>query len=128
MCRQQAYHPCREGGQREVQGPDGAGGSRPSPSPGAGRHPNGLGVGSRTSHHQRLLPPQLGQPHDSLQASGALFFLFFFLMWTIFFKVFIEFVTILFLFYELVFGWEAYGILAPPPGIDTTPPALEGSL
>ena len=49
-------------------------------------------------------------------------------MWAIFFKVFIEFVTILFLFYELVFGWEAYGILAPPPGIDTTPPALEGSL
>ena len=37
---------------------------------------------------------------------------FFFLMWTIL-KVFIEFVTILFLFYVLVFGCKARGILAP---------------
>ena len=37
-------------------------------------------------------------------------------MWTIFLKVFIEFVTILLLFYDLVgvfFGCEACGILAP---------------
>ena len=41
-------------------------------------------------------------------------------MWTIF-KVFIEFVAILFQF----FGPEAYGILAPQPGIEPATPALE---
>ena len=47
-------------------------------------------------------------------------------MWTIFFKVFIEFVTTLLLFYVLFFGFEAWGILGPPPGTEPTPPALEG--
>ena len=41
-------------------------------------------------------------------------------MWTIF-KVFIEFVEILFQF----FSPEAYGILASQPGIKPVPPALE---
>ena len=46
-------------------------------------------------------------------------------MWTIF-KVFIEFVPILFLFYALFFfGHEACGILASLPGMESTPPALE---
>ena len=51
-------------------------------------------------------------------------FFFFFLMWTIL-KIFIEFVTILLLFYVLFF-W-ACGILGPQPGIKPTPrhPALE---
>ena len=51
---------------------------------------------------------------------------FFFLMWAIF-KVFIEFVTVLLLFYVFVF-WprQAYEILAPHPGIKPAPPALEG--
>lgn len=31
----------------------------------------GLGGGSLTSHHQRLLSPRLGQPCDSLQTSGC---------------------------------------------------------
>ena len=44
--------------------------------------------------------------------SQAVFHLFFFLMWTIF-KVFIEFVTVLLLFYVLVFGLEVFGILTP---------------
>ena len=35
-----------------------------------------------------------------------------FLMWTIF-KLFLEFVTTLLLFYVLFFGLEAHGILAP---------------
>ena len=48
-------------------------------------------------------------------------------MWTIF-KVFIEFVTILLLFYVLFFGHEACGILAPQPGIKPTAPALEGDV
>ena len=49
-------------------------------------------------------------------------------MWTIF-KVFIEFVTILFLFYVFgFFGREACGILAPQPGIEPTPHALEGAV
>ena len=49
-------------------------------------------------------------------------------MWTIF-KVFIEFVPILFLFYALFFfGHEACGILASQPCIEPTPPALEGEV
>ena len=38
-----------------------------------------------------------------------------------FFKFFIEFVTILFLFYVLVFQPKAYGILAPQTGIEPAP-------
>ena len=52
---------------------------------------------------------------------------FFFLMWTIF-KVFIEFVTILLLFYVVVFWLPGMWILAPWPGIESTPPILEGPL
>ena len=46
-------------------------------------------------------------------------------MWAIL-KVFIEFVTVLLLFYVLVFGPEACGILAPWPGIKPAPPVLKG--
>lgn len=49
-------------------------------------------------------------------------------MWTIF-KVFIEFFTVLLMFY--VFGFfdhEAGGILAPQPGIKPSPSALEGNI
>ena len=42
------------------------------------------------------------------------------------FKAFIEFVTILLLFYVLFFGPEAGGILVPQPGIQPEPFALEG--
>ena len=39
----------------------------------------------------------------------------------------VEFVTVLLLFYSLIFfGCKAYGILAPQPGIEPLPPALEG--
>ena len=57
------------------------------------------------------------------------FFLSFFfcLMWTIF-KVFIEFVTICFCFMFWYFGQEACEILAPWPGIEPTPPALENEV
>jgi hypothetical protein len=48
-------------------------------------------------------------------------------MWTIF-KVFIEFVTILLLFYILVFWKEACGILAPRSGILPALSALEGKV
>ena len=48
-------------------------------------------------------------------------------MWTIF-KVFIKFVTILLLFYALLFGHEAGGILPPQPGLEPAPPALEGEV
>ena len=48
-------------------------------------------------------------------------------MWNIF-NVFIEYVTILLLFYVLVFGRKANGILAPRPGIEPAPPALEGEV
>ena len=46
-------------------------------------------------------------------------------MWVIF-KVFIEFVTILVLFYILFFGHKGCGILTPGPGIKPSSPALEG--
>ena len=49
-------------------------------------------------------------------------------MWTIF-KVFIA--TILLLFYGVFFGFfgrQACGILAPWPGIEPAPPALEGKV
>ena len=49
-------------------------------------------------------------------------------MWTIF-KVLIESVTILLLFYVFrVFAHKACGILAPRPEIEPTPPALEGEV
>ena len=53
----------------------------------------------------------------------------FFLMWTLF-KVFIDSVTILLLFYVLgfFFGLRACGILAPWPGIKSEPPAPEGEV
>ena len=52
-----------------------------------------------------------------------LFFKIFFFTWAIF-KVFIDFVTTLLLFYVLVFffGPEACGILASQPGIEHTHP------
>ena len=48
-------------------------------------------------------------------------------MWTIF-KISIEFVTILLLFYFGVFGRKARGICAPGPGTKPLPPALEGKV
>ena len=55
-----------------------------------------------------------------------LFFLRFLWMWTIFFKVFFEFVTIFLLCYVLVF-W-LLGISASWLGIQPAPPALEGKV
>ena len=53
---------------------------------------------------------------------------FFFWTW-ITFQVFIEFVSILLLFYVLFFGLEACRILFTlPPGIGPGPPALEGEV
>ena len=49
-------------------------------------------------------------------------------MWTIF-KVFIVFVTMPLLFYDLSsFAHKACGISAPQPGIKPTAPALEGEV
>ena len=48
-------------------------------------------------------------------------------MWTVF-KVFIEFVTTLLLFYVLVFGLKACGILDPGAAIKPIPLALEGEV
>jgi len=55
--------------------------------------------------------------------------IFFFWMVTIL-KVFIEFVTVLLLFFfnVLVFCPDACGILAPQSGVETTPPTLEGEV
>ena len=52
----------------------------------------------------------------------------FFLMWTTF-KIFIEFVTTLHLFYVFwLFGPKACEILPPQAGIEFIPPALEGEV
>ena len=61
----------------------------------------------------------------------GLFFFFLikknFYTWTVF-KLFIEFVTILLLFYVWCFGPDACGVLAPWPGIEPSPPALQGKV
>ena len=44
-----------------------------------------------------------------------------------FWKVFIEFVTILLLFVFWFFGHESWEILAPWPGTEPAPPAFEGN-
>ena len=57
-----------------------------------------------------------------------IFYLFkiFFYVWTIF-KVFLEFVTTLFLFYVLVFSTSRHvGSQLPEPWIEPAPPSLEG--
>ena len=54
-------------------------------------------------------------------------FFFFFGMWTIF-KVFVDFVTVLFLFYVLVFPPQACAILAPQLGVKPAASALEGEV
>ena len=48
-------------------------------------------------------------------------------MWAVF-KVFVEFTTILFLGCFFFFGHQAQGILAPKPGIESTPHALKGEV
>ena len=48
-------------------------------------------------------------------------------MWTIF-KGYIEFVTILLLFYVLDFWCKACGVIAPWPGIELPFPSLEGKV
>ena len=64
-----------------------------------------------------------GRIEDSI--SRMFFFLRFFFMWAIF-KVFIEFVTIMFLFCVLFFfGHEACGILVPQLGIQPISPFIE---
>ena len=43
--------------------------------------------------------------------------------------IFVEFVTVLLLFYVLVFfAWEACGILTPQPGFKPATPTLEGKV
>ena len=42
-------------------------------------------------------------------------------------KVFIEFATVLLLFYVLALGRQACGLLASRPGTEPTPPTLEGN-
>ena len=66
--------------------------------------------------------------HQSIYVFIFFFLLRFFLMWTIL-KIFIEFVTMLPLFYVVFFfGWEACGISAPRPGIKPAPLASEGEV
>ena len=53
---------------------------------------------------------------------------FFFLMWTIFFKSLLDLLQCCFCFMFWCFGCEVRGILAPQPGIQPAPPALEGKV
>ena len=61
------------------------------------------------------------------QVALKIFVVDFFLIWIIF-KVFIAFVTTSLLFYALLFGHRGCRILAPGPGIEPTPHALEGEV
>ena len=61
----------------------------------------------------------------SLMASFLKKFLKISLMWIIL-KVFIGFITILLLFYVVVFWPQSMQLLAPGPEIEPAPPALEG--
>ena len=62
-----------------------------------------------------------------LTFKGIFFGLLFFLMWTIF-EVFIEFVTILFLFYVLFFWLGDMWDFSSPTRDEPTSPALEGDV
>ena len=71
---------------------------------------------------------QFGDVTNGFFSTSFFFKDFFFLMWTIY-KVFIEFVTILLLFFMFwFFGNEACGILVRQSGIEPAPPALEGKV
>ena len=65
--------------------------------------------------------------HVFLDFIPSCFVVVFFLTWTIF-KVFIELVTILLVFYVLFFGGEACGILAPQSRVKPIPLVLEGEV
>ena len=94
-------------------------------------------VGSSALQGPLLLLSQRIQPRFKLSAFfyslwvlfGNFFFLrIFFFMWTSF-KGFIEFVTILLMFYVFgFFGHEACRILTPWPGLQPASPALEGEV
>ena len=83
-------------------------------------------------------PPELLSSINLFLCLNFLRFLFFFFFFCVdhFFKVFIKFVTILFLFYVLgvflffcfFFGYKACGIIVPQPGIKLVYPALEGEI
>ena len=64
------------------------------------------------------------QPPELLEISVVYFTDFFW--YGLFFKIFVEFVTILFRFW--FFYFEVCGISAPQPGIKPTAPALEGKV
>ena len=71
---------------------------------------------------------RIGLAYSRHSINAYFFKIFFLLMWTIFYKVSIEFVTVLFLFYVLFF-WPHYntcGILVTWPGIELALAALEG--
>ena len=80
------------------------------------------------SLYSRLVPLATSHPNSIFR---GFLFLFEFLMWTIF-KVFVEFVTTLLLFYGFgffSFGHKSCGLLAPPrPGIEPAPLALKVKL
>ena len=99
----------------------------------AGQHPlvpHSLAAGVQgRSLLRSLLPLCSAFSHPLAWALGCFFkeFFFFFFIYTIF-KVFIEFVTLLFLFNGLLFPMEACGISASWPGIEAPPPAWEGGV
>ena len=66
---------------------------------------------------------------DAINIQGFSPFLFFFFFFDVTnFQSFIKFVIILLLLYVLIFAHEAYGILSPQPGIEPTPPSMEGEI
>ena len=98
----------------------------PFPSPGDLPNP---GIEPRSPALQAdSLPSEPSGKLAFVEDSGNISSRIFFSTWTIF-EIFIEFVTILFLFYVLVFfGHDTCGLLAPWPRIEPVPSALEGKV
>ena len=63
---------------------------------------------------------------NTLYFKKNFFYKIFFLMWTIFLKSLLNLLQYCFCFMFCFFGREACGILAPQPGIEPAPSALEG--
>ena len=83
-------------------------------------------VGSSRTRARARAPPALAGGFLATVPPGKSLKIF--LMWMIF-KGFTQFVTILLLFVMFwLFGCETCGILAPQPGIESAPPALEGKV
>ena len=72
--------------------------------------------------------PGVTLSQKNIPIDAKFFFFKNFLMWAIFKKSVLNLLQYCFCFVLIFFGCEAYGILAPSPGIEPSAPALEGKI